>query len=174
MFPRNICGAAKMLHELELRHLSEFGDFTTISARIFRVYGRGSRDIVSRWVRGLIRDETAPLSVFRREGIFDYVWAGDVAEGLLRLGASEATGFVNLGFGTGRRVNHVIRLLGEHFPALTVHDADSDIPWEGHVAQMTRFVEATGWSPPTTLEDGVARLIEHERARGGAPLEGDA
>ena len=63
----------------------------SVSARIFRVYGRGSRDVVSRWIRSLTQAPDLPLTVFRKEGRFDYVYAGDVAEGLLRLGASDAT-----------------------------------------------------------------------------------
>ena len=53
--PRNLCGGAKLMHEKELDFLDQFPGtpFTSVSARIFRVYGRGSKDVVSRWVRSL-------------------------------------------------------------------------------------------------------------------------
>lgn len=36
--------------ELDFMNITH-SKFTTISARIFRVYGRGSRDVISRWIR---------------------------------------------------------------------------------------------------------------------------
>jgi carbamoyl-phosphate synthase large subunit len=168
--PRNICGAAKLLHEIELRFLTGFESarFSSVSARIFRVYGRGSRDVVSRWVRALIEDPEATLEVFRPEGFFDYVYAGDVGEGLLRLGAGEAQGIVNLGSGRARRVSELVNLLRDHFPDLRTREIASDIPWEGHEADTARLQQLTGWRPTTSLEDGVTRLITHERALSGA------
>jgi carbamoyl-phosphate synthase large subunit len=165
--PRNICGAAKLLHEIELRFLTGFDSarFSSISARIFRVYGRGSRDVVSRWVRALLEDPEATLQVFRPEGIFDYVYAGDVAEGLLRLGISEAGGIVNLGSGCGRRVAELVDVLRRHFPRLRTEEIDSDIAWEAHEADTARLEAVSGWRPPTSLEAGIPRLIEHERTR---------
>jgi carbamoyl-phosphate synthase large subunit len=169
--PRNICGAAKLLHEIELRFLTGFDSarFSSVAARIFRVYGRGSRDVVSRWVRTLLDDPTATLEVFRPEGIFDYVYAGDVAEGLLRLGAGDAEGVVNLGNGCGRRVAELLDVLRRHFPELRTREIDSDIPWEAHEADTARLEAVCGWRPPTSLEAGIPRLIEHERSRSEAP-----
>jgi carbamoyl-phosphate synthase large subunit len=176
--PRNICGAAKLLHEIELRFLTGFESaaYSSVSARIFRVYGRGSRDVISRWVRTLLEDPEATLEVFRPEGIFDYVYAGDVAEGLLRLGAGDATGVVNLGSGRGRRVSELVDVLRDHFPDLRTREIASDIPWEGHEAETARLQVLTGWRPPTLLEDGITHLITHERsrARKTRPTQADA
>ncbi len=57
--PRNLCGSAKHHHELELAFLDEFlGDrFSSVSARIFRSYGKGSRDVISRWIRSALSGE---------------------------------------------------------------------------------------------------------------------
>jgi carbamoyl-phosphate synthase large subunit len=46
--PRNLCGSAKLMHEHELEFLGQFPatPFNSVSARIFRVYGRGSGDVV--------------------------------------------------------------------------------------------------------------------------------
>jgi carbamoyl-phosphate synthase large subunit len=164
--PRNLCGAAKLMHEQELEFLELFPGtpFTSVAARIFRVYGRGSQDVVSRWVRALTDDARAPLSAYRVEGMFDYVYAGDVAEGLLRLGAGKATGAVNLGSGRARRVSELLGLLERRFPGATWTEEPSDIPFEAHQAELDELERITGWRPPTTLEDGLAILAEHERA----------
>jgi carbamoyl-phosphate synthase large subunit len=166
--PRNLCGAAKLLHEIELEFLSQLETTTLrcVSARIFRVYGKGSRDIVSRWIRQLVRDESAPLTAYRIEGMFDYVYADDVAEGLLRLGMSDAVGVVNLGRGEARSVAELLRALEAHFPRLRYEEVGSEIPFEAHQADMSRFRAITGWTPPTSLETGIARVVEHERALG--------
>lgn len=59
VLPRNLVGAAKLYHEMEARFLMQFyGDrFQTVYARIFRGYGCGSRDVISRWVRSLLKNE---------------------------------------------------------------------------------------------------------------------
>ena len=164
--PRNLCGAAKLMHEHELEFLMQFPDtpFSAVSARIFRVYGRGSHDVASRWVRSLITARETPLTGFRTEGMFDYVYAGDVADGLLRLGASEATGVVNLGSGRSRRVSELLELLAARLPGASWTDEPSDIPYEAHEADITRLEAITGWRPPTALEDGLGILVEHEAA----------
>jgi carbamoyl-phosphate synthase large subunit len=176
IYPRNICGAAKLLHELELRFLDEFEtcNFTTISARIFRVYGKHSRDIVSRWIRTLVQDPQSQLEVYRGEGIFDYIYAGDVAHGLMRLGASEATGISNLGSGQGRTVFDLVEILRGHFPLMRTAAVDVGIDYEAHQADLTRLESTTGWRPPTTLEAGISLLIDHYRGSPEELVEDDA
>jgi carbamoyl-phosphate synthase large subunit len=152
------------MHEEELEFLERFPatPFTSVSARIFRVYGRGSHDVVSRWVRSLIADPGAPLSAYRVEGLFDYIYAGDVAEGLLRLGTSDAIGAVNLGSGRARRVSELLEILAGRFPGAVWEEEPADIPFEAHEADLGRFERITGWRPQTSLEQGVGILAEHE------------
>lgn len=162
--PRNLCGSAKLMHEQELEFLEQFPGmpFTSVSARIFRVYGRGSGDVVSRWVRSLIAEPEAPLAVYRVEGLFDYIYAGDVADGLLRLGASEATGAVNLGSGRARRVSDLLGILARRFPGTSWSEGSAEIPFEAHQADLDRLERISGWRPRTSLEEGVGILAEHE------------
>ncbi len=164
--PRNLCGGAKLMHEEELEFLGLFPStpFTSVSARIFRAYGRGSNDIVSRWVRSLVTDPGMPLSAYRVEGLFDYVYAGDVADGLVRLGVSDATGPVNLASGSARRVSELLEILATRFPAMSWNEEPSDIAFEAHEAELSRLQETVGWRPSRSLEQGVDLLIEHERA----------
>ena len=165
IFPRNLCGAAKLLHELELEFLGRFneGRFTTVCARIFRSYGKQSRDVISRWIRMLLRGET--LQVYKPEGMFDYIYAGDVAEGLLRLAVSPATGVVNLGSGRARRVSEIIEILRGHFPSLSTQMTDEPIPYEASQANMERFRAITSWMPEHQLEDAIPLIIRHEQER---------
>ncbi|WP_053226925.1 NAD-dependent epimerase/dehydratase family protein [Solirubrobacter soli] len=165
--PRNVCGAAKLLHEVELEFFQGFRPevpgFDAVSARIFRVYGRGSRDVVSRWVRAALAGE--PIEVYRPDGMFDYVLADDVAEGLMRLAASDATGVVNLATGQARRVAEVVEVLKANIPELvaTVGETPEGLGAEASAADTTRLRELIGWAPTHRIEDGIPLLIEHER-----------
>lgn len=165
--PRNLCGAAKYYAETELRFLTEVDKLPlrTIAARIFRVYGRGSRDVISRWVRALLAGE--PIEVYNPENRFDYVFAGDVAEGLLRLAASaDAEGIVNLATGSSRTIAEVaatvLRATGAS-PSLVRHRLAGG-PYEASAAAIERLAALTNWRPPTRIEDGIAAAVEHERA----------
>ncbi len=165
--PRNLCGSAKHHHELELEFLSECPDlcFTSVSARIFRSYGRGSRDVISRWVRSLLAGEA--IELYGAEGCFDYIFARDCARGLLALAASDANGVVNLGTGTPRRISEVVEVLSQHFPSMQARALSTEIPYEAAAADVARLRDEVGWSPQMTLEQGISEIVDYEREQRG-------
>ncbi len=116
IYPRNLCGGAKLFHELELQFLDDFlGNRVSCNAiRIFRVYGYHSRDIISRWIRSALRSE--PITLYNAEGIFDYIFADDVAEGLLKIAKTHYRGVINLGTGKARAIEDVVTLFKAVFP----------------------------------------------------------
>jgi carbamoyl-phosphate synthase large subunit len=172
---RNLCGAAKLYGEAELRFAEEVQrvPFRLVNARIFRVYGRGSRDVVSRWVRAALAGET--IDVYHAENRFDYVFSRDVAEGLLRMALTPgARGVLNLATGRARPVSDVIaaieRATGRPLPA-TTHPVDE--PYEASRADTIALEAALGWKPSIMLEEGVEWLVAFERAqRAGAAAVG--
>jgi carbamoyl-phosphate synthase large subunit len=162
--PRNLTGMAKLAAEMELNFLSQFPqcNFSTVSARITRGYGRNSRDVISRWVRALIRGQS--ISVFRPEGIFDYIYAADSAEGLIRLAVNqEITGPINLGTGRSRSVAEVLAILDREFCHSVVVVEDSTIAYEASEANIDLLMSLTGWSPEYDLERAILEIIEYER-----------
>ena len=164
IYPRNLTGAAKLNHEIELRFLEKFkhDKYQTISARIFRSYGKNSRDIISRWIRSLLKNE--PLTVFKKEGLFDYIYAEDVAEGLIRLAANPiAKGIYNLGMDNARRVEEVLTVLKKHFPDLKYTEEQSNILYEASQANMDHYFETVGWKPQQQIEIVIPKIIEFER-----------
>jgi carbamoyl-phosphate synthase large subunit len=164
--PRNLTGAAKLLHEIELNFLGDFKKvrFETVCARIFRSYGKNSRDVISRWIRDLLRGEQ--LNVFKKEGIFDYIYADEVAEGLIKLASSKVTGVINLGNDNARRVEEIIDVLRDHFPDMKVANVDANIPYEASQANMDLFKQGVGWVPKMQLEDTIPEMIDFERTIG--------
>jgi carbamoyl-phosphate synthase large subunit len=162
--PRNLVGMAKLAHEQELQFLSDSGayPFSHVSARIFRGYGAGSRDYISRLVRKLIQGEE--LKMYRTEGEFDYIYASDSAEGLIRLaGAENYSGVINLGTGVRRSVSDVIDILLRHFPGALMTIEPSVLQIESSEADISALAKLTDWRPTTTLEEGIALIVEHER-----------
>jgi len=162
--PRNLCGAAKYYTEKELEYLNNFKEeylFTSISARIFRVYGEGSRDVISRWINAGIRKES--IKVFLSGNSFDYIFAEDVAEGLLRLAENDnAQGIVNLGSGESRKIKEVIKIIKENIPSLKIREVIKNDFFEASCADVTRLKELTNWKPEITLEQGIKKIIDHE------------
>lgn len=164
ILPRNLTGMAKLAHEIEIRFIDQFcaERLSTVCARIYRGYGRNSRDVISRWVRSLLKDE--PITVYRPEGIFDYIYAADSAEGLIRLAAAEdVKGIINLGTGRSRSVQDVVEVLRTHFPNMKVETVESDIPFEASQADISRYQKLVGWSPIYDLPQAIAEIVDYER-----------
>ena len=171
--PRNLTGMAKFAHEMEIHFIEKFCSdrLSTVCARIYRGYGRNSRDVISRWVRSLLKGE--PIQVYRPEGFFDYIYAADSAEGLIRLAAADQVkGIINLGTGRSRRVQDVLGVLQQHFPSMQAELTDSDIPFEASQADVSRYQQLIGWTPVYDLPQAIAEIVAYERARleRGAPL----
>ena len=158
-------GLAKYFTERELDFLWKTErKFRIVSARIFRVYGRGSRDVISRWVRAGLQKE--PIEVWGRQNRFDFIFADDVAQGLMRLAESEtAQGVINLGSGVARSIDDVVTILRTELDDLQVQDRRSDDPIEASCADMSLFQQVTGWLPGTSIEEGIKQIIAYERQR---------
>lgn len=85
------------------------------------------------------------ISIYRPQGIFDYVYAADAAEGLIRLAEHEqTTGIINLGTGKARRVQEVVDVLRKHFPEMVAQEIDSNIPYEASEADMSLYQAQIG------------------------------
>jgi nucleoside-diphosphate-sugar epimerase len=162
--PRNLVGTAKYLTERELEFVaSQRPSMRYVSARICRVYGCGSRDIISRWVRAALDGE--PIELWGADNIFDYIYADDVAEGMIRLCESDANGAVNLGSGRPRAVRDVVEAIRGALPELEVRTGPAPEHNEQSCLNMEQFEKRTGWRPPTDLPEGIGRIIEYERSR---------
>jgi nucleoside-diphosphate-sugar epimerase len=171
---RNVTGAAKLYTEAELDFLGEYvhSDLRIVNARIFRSYGRGSRDIVSRWVRAAIARED--IELYNPDNRFDYVFADDVAEGLMRMAAdTSAEGVINLATGTARSVRDLVAAVDAEFPGFAgrVEDRGTIEAYEHSRADVTRLRDTLGWTPVTTLEEGVRMIATHERLRSEGSAE---
>jgi carbamoyl-phosphate synthase large subunit len=163
--PRNLCGTAKYLHEKELSSVESSGkvSFNTISARIFRVYGEGSKDVVSRWVKRLLNGNS--ISIHNIEGMFDYIYAGDVAEGLINLAMCDATGVVNLGSGKASKISDILGIMENNFVGIRVEKIQNQVLTEGSCADMRSYRDYVGHLNAMKISDGIEKIIEYEKEK---------
>lgn len=166
IYPRNLTGAAKLSHEIDLRFLNEFKSkqFSTISVRIFRGYGCNSRDVISRWIRDLINKK--PIYLYNSEGIFDYIYSSDSAKGLLLIAKkSNLNGVINLGTGKARKVKDIIKILKLFFPESEVIYQNKDLQFEASQANIELLKNKINWSPEYDLERAIPLMIDYEKKR---------
>lgn len=155
--PRNLCGAAKLLGE---RLLSQLPVANVISARIFRVYGGGGNEVISRWIRGAICG--SEIKLHDGSGAFDYIHAEDVADGLMAL-VNHTHGHlaVNLGTGVSTEVGDVARYIVKRIPGTPFMDSGDYDRVERSVAVMERMRSICDWRT-IELHDGIDRTIREE------------
>jgi len=162
IYPRNTCGASKLQTEIDFLYLKNFKQtsFTSVHARIFRVYGKGSKDIISRWIRALVKNES--ITVYNPENRFDFIFAEDVAIGLIRLAETNEEGIFNLGTDISHSIQDVVSIFKNHFPNMKTTLTKVDEKFESTQANMDKFKKII-LLKPLHLEDGIKEIIEFEQ-----------
>lgn len=162
--PKNLYAVSKYYTERELEYLRNLEErpLKSVSARIFRVYGRGSTDIVSQFIKSALEGNTS--KIFSKESSFDYIFAEDVAKGLLKLAENDsAQGAVNLGCGRSREVGEVVEIIKKQmsFP-IKIKAVKKQGFFERSSADISKLKKTTGWKPKTSLEQGIKIIIDYE------------
>jgi len=166
--PRNLVAMSKLYTEKELEFKQHFNpSMKVINARIFRSYGKGSRDIISRWIRAFLRNEK--VDVWGQHNIFDYIYAGDVAFGLMMLSELNTSVTVNLGSGEATAISDVFSIVNNsatpNKSILNIHPSGPID--EKSVSANYMLKELLNWKPPTTVFEGVQKIIKYEREKMG-------
>lgn len=166
--PQSLYGRTKLAGTEELARASRAGALRGVTARLFTVYGPGER--AGRLLPSLVaaRDsgggEAIPLTPGTQRRDFTYL--GDVAEGLLRLGALTANGLGAVNLATGRlesvrsfveRAAGVLGIPRERlrFGALPLRRDEM----EHEAVNVGLLRSLCGWTPETTIEAGVRRTL---------------
>jgi nucleoside-diphosphate-sugar epimerase len=167
--PATLYGAAKHGLHVVAAALAARAGFELAWGRIFFLYGPGEdpRRLVASVARALARDERAPSSHGRQRR--DFLHVEDVAGAFAALVASDVTGAVNIGTGTGVAIRELVGLIGELSGKPELVDigalpARPDEPAE-LVAEVRRLRDEVGWMPSRSLEDGLRETLEWWRAR---------
>jgi UDP-glucose 4-epimerase len=140
-------------------------------ARVFMVYGPAQQDtskLVPYSIRRLMRGEPPEITSGRHQ--IDWVYVEDIAMGLARMAVSSHIGgrTVDLGSGslitTAELVEKICDLMGGKLRP--VIGALPDRPMEStRVANTDETRRLLGWSPQTSLEQGLLHTIEWYRSQ---------
>ena len=164
---RNLVGAAKLYHEGELDFVKrkKGEDFQAVNARIFRSFGCGSRDVISRWVRSAIVGEA--IEVYDQDGSFDYIDAQDVAKGLVALASNQGcSGVYNIGSGKSTKISEVVECLQDVFPGVEVRFKEGSGQLESSQACIEKMNTEANWKPECDLRSSIERIAQYEKGRG--------
>jgi len=140
--------------------------------RPFYVFGPGQRkgSLINKLFRCSLtgtKAELGPCEHFR-----DYVYVGDVAEGIMRVSRTDESATVNVGSGNVIKLRDYVDLFWKAmggspedlvFGANPMRAGEPEQPYA--FASLERLKNLTGWAPTRTIEDGVKQTVKGLRAR---------
>lgn len=167
--PSSPYAAAKMAASGYARMFHALYGTPVVSARLFMVYGPAQKDLrklIPYLILSLLRGREPKLSSGVRE--VDWVYVGDVVDGLILAAARDGLGGRRVDLGSGRLVT-IRALVGELYRQLA---PGSEPPFgsledrameQVRRARMDETEELLGWRPTTTLEAGLAATVDWYR-----------
>ncbi|GFE62139.1 NAD(P)-dependent oxidoreductase [Geobacter sp. AOG2] len=176
--PLTVYDLHKLMAEQYLRWYSEQGFVRGAALRLSNVYGPGpassqsDRGVLNRMIRSALQGET--LTVYGAgDYIRDYIYVEDAARAFLAaaLNGEELSGsHYIIGSGVGYSIAEAMNLVAERAMHRTggkvtvEHVAPpaglSPIEERHFVADTRRFVQATGWRPEVTFDQGIDLTLE--------------
>ena len=139
-------------------------------ARLFFPYGPGEADarVIPSVIRALLQGK--PIECTDGKQYRDFIFVDDVAEALVLLLDSSATGPFNVGSAQGTTVREAISIIVSQLGHGELVRLGSRQPPEGDPASVVsdnaKLRQATGWQTRTDLRSGIARTIDYWRNRG--------
>ena len=164
--PSSPYAAAKLAAGAYGRMFNALFELPVVILRVFMVYGPGPQDVkklVPYTIRSLLRGEQPQFSSGTRE--VDWVYVEDVAEAFVHAATAAGAegGTFDVGTGELTSVRKVVELIHElkNAPAKPEFGATQDRPMEQiRRADLSSSERTLGWSPRTSLRDGLQSTIE--------------
>lgn len=146
-----------------VRHWHRCYGISTVSLRLFNVYGPRSRTtgtygaVFGVFLAQKLQGE--PFTVVGDgEQTRDFTYVSDIVEALLRaVDADNVDGeVINVASGNPQSVNRLVELLGGEKIQIAKRPGEPDCTW----ADSTKARRLLNWSPTVSFEDGVSRMLE--------------
>jgi len=167
--PTSTYGVAKLCALWASRHLARQAGMRFAWVRIFSLYGpRDNPDyMIPSLVEKLLRGEKPSLTA--GEQLWDYLYVRDAAEAIAAVAERPAAeGVFNLGSGWVQTIRQTVERLRDLIdPALPLGIGEARYRPDQvmHLqADIARLRAMTGWSPRTTLAEGLRETIRWHRA----------
>ncbi len=169
--PSSPYAAAKAAASAYARMFHALYDFPAVIARVFMVYGPDQKDerkLVPYVIDSLLAGRSPRMSSGTRE--VDWIYVGDVVEGLMRLAAAEGVDGATLDLGSGRleSVRGVVERIARLMDAsASLHfDPAADRAMEQiRVADADQTERRIGWRARYSLDAGLEATIAWHRDR---------
>jgi nucleoside-diphosphate-sugar epimerase len=158
--PLSWYGASKVAAEIYCRTLERHDQMRVAILRFTVLYGTGDtiERAIPNFVRNAVRGE--PLGIFGGEELRDYLHVDDAAQAVIVAWQRRLSGTYNVGSGDGVAVRDaadaVLRMVGG---SSTLEQHPRQKPSADIVLDVTRFREATGFSPARVFPDGLEEQI---------------
>jgi len=166
-------GVSKVTAERYLEVWADLSGASVIALRLANVYGprqdpHGEAGVVAIFTHRLLAGEACVING-DGEQTRDYVYVGDVAEAAARaLARAEAVGVINIGTGMETTVNELYRRLARlaQLDRAPSHGPAKPGEQRRSVLDAGRAKAVLGWTPATTLDEGLARTLAYFKGRG--------
>lgn len=164
--PLNYYGASKLLGEKYLRLLANDRRIATSALRFPAIYGPG--DTLRRAIGNFVRAAAARGSIaIHGDGadLRELVYCSDAARAVAACIDRHASGVFNIASGTGisilRLAEAVRRVAGYDVP---IETSPRQKPRADYVLDRSKAERELGWTPTTSLDDGVRAQLDWVRA----------
>lgn len=176
--PSSPYAAAKAAATAYARMFHALYQFPAVIARVFMVYGPDQKDqkkLIPYVINSLLQNKPPTMSSGTRQ--VDWIYVGDVVEGLVRLANSSHVNGRTVDIGTGQLetvrgvVERLARLMGSNAPLK--FDTGTDRPLEQiRTADVAATEALTGWRPTMSLDDGLQATIAWHKKAASPPTLG--
>lgn len=161
--PDTVYGRCKLAMSLALDAAAAVSGRSAAWARLFFPYGPGEPPdrLIPSVIRGVLKGEKVECT--HGHQVRDFIFVDDVADALVKMLVSSATGAFNVGSGRALSLRDVVsvigaRLGGAELVRFGARPAPAGDP-ERVVADVTRARNELGWQPSYSIEAGIDRAI---------------
>jgi UDP-glucose 4-epimerase len=168
--PVTLYGTVKLCTWLLAKQLLAEANIRMAWLRLFSIYGPGDNPdfMIPTLIRRLLRRERPSLTPGQQQ--WDYLYVTDAAEAVYSAATCDAAeGVFNLGSGEVRSIRSIVEAIRDRIdPSLplgfgeTPYRADHPMLFQ---ADISRLRATTGWTPQTSLDEGLRQTIEWHRTQ---------
>lgn len=158
-------GASKAAAEMQCSAFRAQFEINVTTLRPFNVYGPGARphQVVPEFVQQA--KESGRIEPHPGNPVRDFLYVEDLVEAILTCLQAKPNDVFNVGSGVGTSINELAGTIAAAVERRTGTPVETNFtgdpePRDEKIADVTKLESAIGWTPRTSLEDGIDSTIE--------------